>query len=79
MSERLTHRGAIVAAGVLSVAGQARAAMPAIALTPFGFIVDFLEMMNASSGGHFAAAGPDAQVLGAGGAAAAMGQLAAGR
>jgi ABC-type nitrate/sulfonate/bicarbonate transport system substrate-binding protein len=53
--------------------------MPAIVLTPFGFIVDFLEMMNASSGGHFAAAGLDAQVMGAGGAAAAVQQLAAGR
>jgi ABC-type nitrate/sulfonate/bicarbonate transport system substrate-binding protein len=48
-------------------------------LTPFGFIIDFLEVLNAKAGGHFAAAGLDATVLGAGGAAASIQQLAAGR
>lgn len=75
----LTRRGLMAAGGALAVAGPARAALPAIVVTPYGFIVDFLEMMNASSGGHFKAAGLDAQVLGAGGAAAAVQQLAAGR
>ena len=66
-------------AGALAMAGSARAAPPVTVLTPFGFIIDFLEMMNAGSGGHFKAAGLEAQVLGAGGGAAAVQQLAAGR
>jgi len=68
------------AAAMAMVSQTARAAdTPVTILTPFGFIVDFLEIMNAKSGGHFAAAGLDAAVLGAGGAAAAIQQLAAGR
>ena len=74
---KLGRRG--VLAGALAAAGGARAATPVTVLTPFGFIVDFLEVMNARSGGHFQAAGLDAQVLGAGGAAAATQQLASGR
>ncbi len=79
MQTKLSRRAVIAGAGGLALAGRARAAAPVVVLTPFGFIVDFLEMMNASSGGHFKAAGLDAQVLGAGGAAAAVQQLAAGR
>ncbi len=75
----LTRRGVMAAGSALAWAGRAWAATPVTVVTPFGFIVDFLEMMNASSGGHFKAAGLDAQVLGAGGAAAAVQQLAAGR
>ncbi len=70
-----------ILAGVASTAllGPARAATSITVLTPFGFIVDFLEMMNAKSGGHFERAGLDVQLLGAGGAAAGVQQLAAGR
>jgi ABC-type nitrate/sulfonate/bicarbonate transport system substrate-binding protein len=75
----LTRRVLMAAGCALAAAGRAEAATAVTVLTPFGFIVDFLEMMNASSGGHFKAAGLDAQVLGAGGAAAAVQQLAAGR
>ena len=76
----MIDRRRLLAAGAALGIVPARAATPAVTvLTPFGFIVDFLEMMNAQSGGHFKAAGLDAQVLGAGGAAAAVQQLAAGR
>lgn len=64
---------------LLATAGGAAAATPVTVLTPFGYIVDFLEMMNAKAGGHFERAGLDAQLLGAGGAAACLQQLAAGR
>jgi NitT/TauT family transport system substrate-binding protein len=44
---------------------SARAAEPVVLMTPFGFDVDFIDFMNAYSGGHFARAGLDAKVLGA--------------
>jgi ABC-type nitrate/sulfonate/bicarbonate transport system substrate-binding protein len=75
----LTRRQFGAGLAVAALARPAYAAMPAIVVTPFGFIIDFLEMMNAKSGGHFQAAGMDVQLLGAGGAAASMQQLAAGR
>ncbi len=75
----LDRRAFISAAAMLPITRPALAAQPATVLTPFGFIIDFLEMMNASAGGHFQAAGLDTQVLGAGGAAASTQQLAAGR
>ena len=42
-----------------------RAAEPVTLITPFGFDSDFIDMMNAYSGGHFAKQGLDAKVLGA--------------
>lgn len=75
----LNRRGLMTSAGALAVAGRVHAATAVTVLTPFGFIVDFLEVMNAKAGGHFALAGLDATVLGAGGGAAAVQQLAAGR
>ena len=75
----LGRRGWLAGAGGLAVAGPAGAATPVVVLTPFGYIIDFLEMMNAKAGGHFDRAGLDAQLLGAGGAAACLQQLAAGR
>jgi ABC-type nitrate/sulfonate/bicarbonate transport system substrate-binding protein len=80
--------GLVAASSVLGAMRDSARAAPAPAtpaaaavtvLTPFGFIIDFLEIMNAQAGGHFAANGIDATVLGAGGAAAAIQQLAAGR
>lgn len=64
---------------LITVPARAQTLTPITVLTPFGFIIDFLEMMNAVSGGHFKAAGLDAKLLGAGGAAASTQQLAAGR
>lgn len=77
MKRRDLLAAAVVAA--LPARARAQALQPVTVLTPFGFIVDFLEVMNAKSGGHFRAAGLEAEVLGAGGAAAAVQQLAAGR
>ncbi len=48
-------------------------------MTPFGFIPDFIEMMNAISGGHFAAQGIDAQLFGGQGTAVPIQQLIAGQ
>ncbi|MDH7797613.1 MULTISPECIES: ABC transporter substrate-binding protein [unclassified Beijerinckia] len=48
-------------------------------MTPFGFIPDFIEMMNAVSGGHFAAQNLDAKIIGGQGGAQAMQQLVAGQ
>ncbi len=75
----IDRRALMGAAAAMAVAPGARAQGAVTVLTPFGFIVDFLEALNAKAGGHFKAAGLDAQVLGAGGAAAAMQQLVAGR
>ena len=67
------------AAALAATRASAQTLTPVTVLTPFGFIIDFLEMMNAVSGGHFKAAGLDATLLGAGGAAGSTQQLAAGR
>ena len=76
----MNRRTLLATATVTAFVPRLARAEPAVTvLTPFGFIVDFLEVLNAKAGGHFKAAGLDAQVLGAGGAAAAMQQLAAGR
>jgi len=74
-------RRSLLAAGaaLATTSAFAQTAQPVTIVTPFGFIVDFLEMMNAVTGGHLKAAGLDAQLLGAGGAAATVQQLAAGR
>lgn len=48
-------------------------------MTPFGFISDFIEMMNAVSGGHFAAQNLDAKVQGGQGGAQTMQQLITGQ
>ncbi len=62
-----------------STTGASVTGAPLIAMTPFGFIADFLEMMNAVSGGHFKRSGLDIQLLGGAGAAASLQQLLAGR
>ncbi len=56
--------GAAVA-GFPAILRHARAAEPVTLITPFGFDSDFIDMMNAYSGGHFAKQGLDAKVLGA--------------
>lgn len=58
---------------------RAQAREPLTVMTPFGFISDFIEMMNAVSGGHFAAQGFDVKLLGGQGTAQALQQLIAGQ
>lgn len=53
----------------------AKAATALTFFTPFGFSPDYIEIMNAKSGGHFARAGLDVTVRGAQGTAQAMQQL----
>ncbi len=60
-----------------AVVGQARE--PLTVMTPFGFIPDFIEIMNAHSGGHYARHGFESRVLGAQGTAPALQQLTAGQ
>ncbi|MBN9081917.1 MAG: hypothetical protein BGP04_09740 [Rhizobiales bacterium 62-17] len=55
------------------VRGQARESLTI--MTPFGFIPDFIELMNGVSGGHFAAQGLDAKLLGGQGTAQPIQQL----
>lgn len=70
--------GSAVLAGFPGILrGQARDKLTM--MTPFGFIPDFIEMMNAISGGHFAAQGIDATLLGGQGTAVPIQQLIAGQ
>ena len=74
-------KGAAVAGAGLAMPSVLRAQtrIPLTVMTPFGFIPDFIEMMNAVSGGHFAAQGLDATLLGGQGTAQAIQQLVAGQ
>lgn len=70
------------ALGVCALAApalHAQAREPLTVMTPFGFIPDFIEMMNAQSGGHLARHGFDSRLLGANGTAQALQQLTAGQ
>lgn len=69
----------LAAAPIAAPAVQAQAREKITVMTPFGFIPDFLEMMNAVSGGHFAAQGLDVTLLGGQGTAQAVQQLIAGK
>jgi NitT/TauT family transport system substrate-binding protein len=68
--------GALIASPAI-VRAQARE--PFVMMTPFGFIADFIEMMNAISGGHMAAQGLDAKLLGGQGTAQPIQQLITGQ
>src|SRR5690348_16483588 len=68
-----------VAAGFPAVIRQSFAAEPVVVLTGFGFLPNFIEIMNASSGGHFKKAGLDAKVIGAHGTAQEMQEIVAGQ
>jgi ABC-type nitrate/sulfonate/bicarbonate transport system substrate-binding protein len=72
-----TILGAGMAAAPALVRAQAKE--PLALMTPFGFIPDFIEMMNAVSGGHFAREGFDARILGGQGTSQAVQQLTAGK
>ena len=70
--------GAAAAAGLGGIA-SAQALRPFTAITPFGFIADFGELMNAHSAGHFRAQGLQSTVLGGQGTGQAVTQLIAGQ
>lgn len=66
------------AAGATPAVRVARAAEPLTFMTPFGFIPDFLEMMNMVSGGFLAREGFEPKLLGGQGTAVAVQQLMSG-
>jgi len=70
--------GAAMAAGLGGIA-SAQGLRPFTAITPFGFIADFGELMNAHSAGHFRAQGLQSTVLGGQGTGQAVTQLIAGQ
>ena len=70
--------GAAAAAGLGGIA-SAQGLRPFTAITPFGFIADFGELMNAHSAGHFRAQGLQSTVLGGQGTGQAVTQLIAGQ
>ena len=70
---------AAAAVGAPFVIGRARAADKITVLTGFGLLPNFIEIMNAFSGGHFTKEGLDASVIGAHGTAVEMQQMIAGQ
>ncbi len=70
---------ALAAVAAPAIVRTARAAEKVTVITPFGFDADFIDMMNAYSGGHFAKEGLDAQVLGAPGTVQHIQQVIAGK
>ncbi len=77
-SRRAFLAGAVAAIGAPCLFGRALAAEKITVLTGFGLLPNFIEIMNAYSGGHFAAAGLDATVVGAHGTAIEMQEMIAG-
>lgn len=79
----LHSTAALAAAGALPamLPGSALAQAPErmVFCTPFGFIADFIEIMNAHTGGHFRAAGLESTIVGAQGTSPAIQQLVAGQ
>lgn len=67
------------ALGCPAIIRPARAAEKVTLMTPFGFDADFIDLMNAQSGGHFAKEGLDATVLGAAGTVQHIQQVIAGQ
>lgn len=81
-TRRAVLAGAAAAGAALGFSGtirRARAAEKVTLITPFGFDADFLDLMNAYSGGHFAKEGLDATVLGAAGTVQHIQQVIAGQ
>ncbi len=75
----LASSAALSAASMLPGAARAQSGEPFVFCTGFGFIVDFLEVMNAQAGGHWREAGLDGKVIGAQGAAQSIQLLASGQ
>src|ERR1700678_4371879 len=80
----LRNAGAVAASAAIGMSpaapfiGTARAAEPLTFMTPFGFIPDFLEMMNMVSGGFLAQEGFTPTLLATQGTATAIQQLISG-
>lgn len=82
MKRRRFLSGAVAGAalaGAPAIIRSARAADSITVLTPFGFLPDFIELMNAYSGGHFARAGLDVKIIAANGSAQTLQLLVAGK
>jgi ABC-type nitrate/sulfonate/bicarbonate transport system substrate-binding protein len=79
MKRRHFLAGAAAFASGPYVIGAARAADAVTVITPFGFQPDFIEVMNAHSGGHFARQGITARIIGANGSAQTMQQIVGGQ
>lgn len=75
----LAASGALGTAVLLPPLARAQAREAFTFCTPFGFIADFLEIMNAHTGGHWRDAGLDSKVVGAQGTSPAIQQLVAGQ
>ena len=78
-TRRRVLAGAAATAAALGFPAIVRAAEKVTLITPFGFDSDFLDLMNAYSGGHFAKEGLDAKVLGASGTVQHIQQVIAGQ
>ncbi len=74
-------KSTVAASALIASPAILRAQMrePFVMMTPFGFIADFIEMMNAISGGHMAAQGLDAKLMGGQGTAQPIQQLITGQ
>jgi ABC-type nitrate/sulfonate/bicarbonate transport system substrate-binding protein len=75
----LAGAAATAAVGFPAVVAPSRAAEAMSFATPQGFSADFIDIMNAAAGGHFARQGIDATVIGGASGAQAMQFLVAGR
>jgi NitT/TauT family transport system substrate-binding protein len=69
----------VTVAGFPAIVRPSRAAEAMSFATPQGFSADFIDIMNAAAGGHFARQGIDATVIGGASGAQAMQFLVAGR
>jgi NitT/TauT family transport system substrate-binding protein len=78
---RLLAGAAAAGAGLAfpAIIRPARAAETVTLITPFGFDADFIDLMNAYSGGHFTREGLDAKILGASGTVQHIQQVIAGQ
>jgi NitT/TauT family transport system substrate-binding protein len=74
----LKTAGAAVALAAAPAVVRAQALEPLSVMTPFGFIGDFIDVMNAYSGGHFRREGFEAKVQSGRGTAQAIQQLGSG-
>lgn len=76
----MDRRSFLVSAGALAVTPALAQTRESFTFcTPFGFIADFLEIMNAHTGGHWRDQGLDSKVVGAQGTSPAIQQLTAGQ
>jgi NitT/TauT family transport system substrate-binding protein len=78
VSRRAVLRGGSLALLAAPAVARAQTLEPITVMTPFGFIGDFIDVMNAYSGGHFRRQGLEAKVISGRGTAQAIQQLSAG-